>query len=287
MSESVVTRERGSGGPHTSRSTVPISATRSRTRCLPSCARASPRPKPIPPCGPSSWRARATRRSAPVATSGRWVRTETSSRPPRPRRPGRCPPQPVGAGQADRSAGAGLCPCRRVRAGRSSPAVRPRRVAGPAAAVEQLAGRSLADGGDRAVGQQDQAEVVDGEDRVWEQFADRAGVPGVRVDHHHLRAVEELGAALLEPAAHRGGGPPVDLPEQPLTTGEVDKPGLPQIAAHPTAVRSGNPAGSPKRVSSKPNAGVGPGSPTSARACAITAHCTVGQDTPNVAATSA
>jgi hypothetical protein len=97
------------------------------------------------------------------------------------------------------------------------PPVRPGRVAGPAAPVQQLAGDPLPNGGDRAVSEQDQVEVVDREDRVCEQFAHRAGVAGVRVDHHHLHAGAEFGAALLEPAAHRRGGTPVDLPEQPCS----------------------------------------------------------------------
>jgi cytoskeletal protein CcmA (bactofilin family) len=131
-------------------------------------------------------------------------------------------------------------------------------------------------------------EVVDREPGVREQFANRAGVPGVRVDHHNLHAVAELRAALGKPAAHRGGGAPVDLPEQALAACEVDEPGLPRIAARtqpPAGPRAQR--GRPKRVSSSPSTGVGAGSPSSAWACATTARCTVGQDTVNVAATSA
>jgi len=66
-------------------------------------------------------------------------------------------------------------------------------------------------------------EVVDREDGVRQQLADRAGVARVPVDHHYLHAGAERRAALLEPAG--GGGPAVDLPQQALPAGLVDEPG--------------------------------------------------------------
>ena len=51
--------------------------------------------------------------------------------------------------------------------------------------------------------------MVNGERGVWQQLADRAGVAGMRVDHHHLHGVTELRTAQGQPAADRGSGTPI------------------------------------------------------------------------------
>ena len=113
------------------------------------------------------------------------------------------------------------------------PPVRPGRVDGAAAVAEQVPGDALAYRGHRLVREQDQVEVVHGDRRGGQRGADRGGVAGVWIDHHHLDAGPELGRAGGQPGLHRGTGAAVDLPQQRLVTGEVDEPGLPRIRALP------------------------------------------------------
>ena len=175
------------------------------------------------------------------------------------------------------------------------PPVRPGRVGLTAAAIEQVAGDALTHRGHRLVRQHDQVEVVHRDRGVGQRRADRGGVAGVRVDHHHLDPGPELLGAGGQPGLHRGTGAAIDLPQQRLITGDVDEPGLPRIRAPPPdpavlagAVMkpSGNQRGRPNRVSSIPSTVVGSGSTSSTAPCTTTARCTVGHDTPCAAATS-
>ncbi|HEX3305468.1 MAG TPA: hypothetical protein VHS32_04410, partial [Streptosporangiaceae bacterium] len=76
-------------------------------------------------------------------------------------------------------------------------------------------------------------EVVDRDPGLGQRRADRGGVAGVRVDHHHLDTRPERFAAGGQPGLHRGARAAVDLPQQRLVAGDVDEPGLPRIGALP------------------------------------------------------
>jgi hypothetical protein len=67
--------------------------------------------------------------------------------------------------------------------------------------------------------------------------ANRRGVDRGRVDRHVLNRSPELVAAFAQPADHgltRAAG---TLTQQPLVAGQVDKPGVPRVAAHPPPSR--------------------------------------------------
>jgi hypothetical protein len=180
-------------------------------------------------------------------------------------------------------------------AAQQQPPVRPGRVGLTAAAIEQVTGDALAHRGHRLVRQHDQVEVVDRDLRVRQDGADRGGVAGVRVDHHHLDPGPEGLGAGGEPGLHRGAGPAVHLPQQGLVAGDVDEPGLPRIGARPAApailTRSVMHAvGQPPRAA-EPGL-VHAQHPHRFRLEQLhqrmdtTARCTIGHDTPCAAATS-
>jgi hypothetical protein len=89
----------------------------------------------------------------------------------------------------------------------------------------------------------------------------------------------------------RRAGPPVDLPQQGLLTGDVDETGLPRIGA-PTpdpailAGTVGQPPWPPQPGLVHPSTVVSSGSRSSTAPCTTTARCTVGHDTRCAAATS-
>jgi hypothetical protein len=98
---------------------------------------------------------------------------------------------------------------------------------------EQVAGDTLTHGGDGLVGEHDQVEVIHRDPRLRQRGPDGCGVASVRVDHHYVDRVAELGAALGQPRRDRGAGAATDLPHQCLLTGDVDEPGLPRVATPP------------------------------------------------------
>ena len=100
-------------------------------------------------------------------------------------------------------------------AAQQPPPVRPGRVTGGAAAAQDLAGDPLPDPGDGLVGEPDQVEVIDDDDRVRQRLGDGGPVDRARVDGHVGDLVLPVLAAVIQPAGDGRAGPPGDLAEQP------------------------------------------------------------------------
>ncbi len=188
---------------------------------------------------------------------------------------------------------AGVPHCREPFAGQAFPgaqqvaAVDPHRVTAAAAAAQVGAGDPLPHGGYGPVRGKDEVEVVHRDAGMRQQLANRGGVRGARVDGHDLYRVPPDLAALGQPGPHGGAGAPVDLAQQRMRSGQVNKAGLPRIDSHHRPSASRRHRGRPNRVSSIPNHRVGGGSPNTVAHRRVNARCTVGQDTRCDRATSA
>jgi len=94
-------------------------------------------------------------------------------------------------------------------------------------------GDALTDGGDRPVGEHDQAEVVHCDPGVGSAARHGGGVAGVCIDHDDLDRIVERGTALQQPCPGRIAGPAVALSQQRLVADRIDEPGLPRITVLP------------------------------------------------------
>jgi hypothetical protein len=102
-----------------------------------------------------------------------------------------------------------------------------------AAPTQMLAGDSLPDFCEGLVGQPDQVEAIDDDDRARQRAGDRGPVDSARVNGPELDLVLPGLAAVIEPAGHGGAGAPGGLLEQPPGPGQLGEVGLEPLGSPP------------------------------------------------------
>jgi hypothetical protein len=144
-------------------------------------------------------------------------------------------------------------------------------------------GDSAADFGDGPVGQLHDVEVVDDQQRVRQDLADRGLEHGAHVDRYRVDLLAPGRRACGQPAGDRGGGAAFDLGQQSLAAGQIAEADVPPVRGR--GPRAGQlvpaPARLPRRTSSTPSTVTGSGSAgNTAVAWAVNAAATTGQETP-------